>query len=254
MPPPRVACEACIMGCGCGWGWGSIESGIGVACCLGFVALALANILILACYRRFKGDIFSLSSPPRPSRSPHRRPRPWHTPTVFPRTPTHPPPQPLHPRVARREAAHDVRRHSAHDSDIGVSIYKARLSTVPTLGASADFELLAVSAEMPPTKRGDNKYTLVGLDGTGFVLAVSSSTGAASEPLSDSASELLRDGGGCPYGSGGKGWLARMNSSGGGSGAGEGKELIPRGAFILHDDALLLELSITCVAPRTRKS
>ncbi|KAF8523402.1 hypothetical protein JB92DRAFT_2827339 [Gautieria morchelliformis] len=80
-----------------------------------------------------------------------------------------------------------------HDSDLGASIYKS------SLGLSRS------------RLREEITNTLVGLEGTGFVLVVSSSTGAAWE--------LFRDGGGCLYGLGGKGWLTRMSSSGGGAGA-----------------------------------
>ncbi|KAF8508006.1 hypothetical protein JB92DRAFT_3098156 [Gautieria morchelliformis] len=122
---------------------------------------------------------------PTPPALSHRRPHPLHTSTTFPCAPTHPP-QRFHHRVARREAAHAMREVVLEPIIQSMTLISGRPFIKPV-------------------------YTLVGLEGTGFVLVVSSSTGAAWE--------LFRDGGSCPYGSGGKGWLARMSSSGGGAGA-----------------------------------
>ncbi|KAF8508007.1 hypothetical protein JB92DRAFT_2832575 [Gautieria morchelliformis] len=117
---------------------------------------------------------------------------------------THPRPfhaLPLALLSASTTGSHGAKQHTPcakwylspfHDSDLGASIHKASLRSRRQL-------------------REEITNTLVGLEGTGFILVVSSSTGAAWE--------LFRNGGGCPYGSGGKGWLARMSSSGGGAGA-----------------------------------
>ncbi|KAF8468476.1 hypothetical protein JB92DRAFT_3102768 [Gautieria morchelliformis] len=108
-----------------------------------------------------------LSSPPCPSCSPHRRPHPLHTSTTFPRAPTRPP-QRFHRRVARREAAHAVREVVLEPVIRSMTLISGRPFIKPV-------------------------YTLVGLEGTGFVLVVSSSTGAAWGTLFRSSEKLRAD-------------------------------------------------------------
>ncbi|KAF8484340.1 hypothetical protein JB92DRAFT_3101588 [Gautieria morchelliformis] len=81
---------------------------------------------------------------PTPPALPHRRPRPLHTSTTFPRAPTRPP-QRFHRRVVRREAAHAVREVVLEPVIQSMTLISGRPFIKPVL--SADFELLAVLAE-----------------------------------------------------------------------------------------------------------
>ncbi|KAF8528635.1 hypothetical protein JB92DRAFT_3093069 [Gautieria morchelliformis] len=81
---------------------------------------------------------------PAPPALPHRRPRPLHTSTTFPHAPTCPP-QHFHCRVARREAAHAVRKVVLEPIIQSMTLISGRPFIKPVL--SADFELLAVLAE-----------------------------------------------------------------------------------------------------------
>ncbi|KAF8524486.1 hypothetical protein JB92DRAFT_3093781 [Gautieria morchelliformis] len=102
---------------------------------------------------------------PAPPALPHRRPRPPHTSTTFPRAPTRPP-QRFHRRVARRETAHAVREVVLEPIIQSMTLISGRPFIKPV-------------------------YTLVGLEGTGFVL--SSSTGAAWGTLFGSSQKLRAD-------------------------------------------------------------